>query len=67
MRPDGVGLGRFFAPPENTKLEYWDVLDGYEFYIHSPAAGIIAASADPAVITQGVWRRTNTSLTLARK
>ena len=66
MRPDSVGPYLLFTPADNTKLEYWDVLNGYEVYIHSLAAGSIAATTYPSVTTQGgAWRQTNTSLTLA--
>src|ERR1019366_4210134 len=50
----------------NTKLEYWDVLNGYEVYIHSAVAASNAAAQFPTVTTQGDrWRQPNTSLTLA--
>ena len=67
MRPDSIGPYLLFTPADNTKLEYWDVLNGgYEVYIHSLAAGSIAATNYPSVTTQGgAWRQANTSLTLA--
>jgi hypothetical protein len=67
MRPNSVGPYLLFTPADNTKLEYWDVLNGgYEVYIHSLSAGSIAATNYPSVTTQGgAWRQTNTSLTLA--
>jgi Family of unknown function (DUF5695) len=67
MRPNSVGPYLLFTPADNTKLEYWDVLNGgYEVYVHSLAAGSIAATSYPSVTTQGgAWRQTNTSLTLS--
>jgi Family of unknown function (DUF5695) len=71
MRPDSVGPYLLMTPFDDTKLEYWDKLsgeagDGYEAFIHSKAAGGIAATTYPTVTTRGgVWRQTNTSLTLA--
>jgi len=59
MRPNSVGPYLLMTPMDNTRLEYWDyILNGYEVYIHSAAAGAIAAG-------QGTrWRQPNTSLTL---
>ena len=66
MRPDSVGPYLLMTPDANTKLEFWDVLNGYEVYIHSYVAGTNAAAQYPAVTTQGQrWRQPNTSLTLA--
>ena len=66
MRPDSVGPYLLMTPDDDTKLEYWDVLNGYEVYIHSHVAGTNAAAKYPSVTTQGVrWRQPNTSLTLA--
>jgi len=66
MRPDSVGPYLLMTPDANTKLEYWDVLNGYEVYIHSYVAGTNAAAQFPTVTTQGQhWRQPNTSLTLA--
>ncbi|HWY77119.1 MAG TPA: DUF5695 domain-containing protein, partial [Verrucomicrobiae bacterium] len=71
MRPDSIGPYLLMTPFDDTKLEYWDKLsgeagDGYEAFIHSKASGAIAATTYPTVTTQGgVWRQTNTSLTLA--
>ena len=66
MRPDSVGPYLLMTPDDNTKLEYWDVLNGYEVYIHSAVAASDAAAQFPTVTTQGDrWRQPNTSLTLA--
>ncbi len=66
MRPDSVGPYLLMTPDDNTRLEYWDVLNGYEVYIHSAVAAGNAAAQFPAVTTQGDrWRQPNTSLTLA--
>jgi Family of unknown function (DUF5695) len=66
MRPDSVGPYLLMTPDDNTHLEYWDVLNGYEVYIHSAVAAANAAAQYPAVTTQGDrWRQPNTSLTLA--
>ena len=66
MRPDSVGPYLLMTPDANTKLEFWDVLNGYEVYVHSYVAGTNAAAQYPAVTTQGQrWRQPNTSLTLA--
>ncbi len=71
MRPNSVGPYLLMTPFDNTKLEYWDKLsgeagDGYETFIHSKAAGAIAAATYPAVTTRGgSWRQPSTSLTLA--
>ncbi len=66
MRPNSVGPYLLMTPDANTKLEFWDVLNGYEVYIHSYVAGTNAAAQYPAVTTQGNrWRQPNTSLTLA--
>ena len=66
MRPDSVGPYLLMTPNANTKLEFWDVLNGYEVYIHSYVAGTNAAAQNPTVTTQGQrWRQPNTSLTLA--
>ena len=66
MRPDSVGPYLLMTPDDNTKLEYWDVLNGYEVYIHSAVAASNAAAQFPTVTTQGDrWRQPNTSLTLA--
>src|SRR5260370_25339421 len=66
MRTNSVGPSLLFTADDNTKLEYWDKLNGgYEVYIHSLAAGSISATNFPSVTTQGGrWRQTNTSLTL---
>ncbi len=65
MRPDSVGPYLLMTPNANTKLEFWDVLNGYEAYIHSYVAGTNAAAENPSVTTQGQrWREPNTSLTL---
>jgi hypothetical protein len=66
MRPNSVGPYLLMTPDNQTKLEYWDVLNGYEVYIHSYNAATNAAAQYPAVTTQGDrWRQPNTSLTLA--
>ena len=68
MRPDSVGPYLLMTPDAQTGLEYWDVLapSGYEVYIHSSVAATNAASAYPAVTTQGSrWRQPNTKLILA--
>ncbi len=66
MRPDSVGPYLLMTPDDQTKLEYWDVLNGYEVYIHSYAAGTNGAAQNPTVTTQGQrWRQPDTSLTLA--
>ncbi len=59
MRPNSVGPYLVMIPSDGTHLEYWDNLSGsYEVYIHSLAAGAIAAA-------QGThWQQTNTSLML---
>lgn len=65
MRPDSVPPYLLMTPDDNTKLEFWDVADGYEVYIHSYVAGTNAAAQFPTVTTQGSrWRQPNTSLTL---
>ncbi len=66
MRPDSVPPYLLMTPDDNTKLEFWDVADGYEVYIHSFVAGTNAAAQNPSVTTHGAkWRQPNTSLTLA--
>jgi Family of unknown function (DUF5695) len=66
MRPDSVGPYLLMTPDANTKLEFWDDLNGYEVYIHSYVAGTNAAAQYPSVTTQGQrWRQPNTSLILA--
>ncbi len=66
MRPNSVGPYLLMTPDANTHLEFWDVLNGYEVYIHSYAAGTNAAAQFPAVTTQGQrWRQPNTRLILA--
>lgn len=66
MRPDSVGPYLLMTPDDQTKLEFWDVLNGYEVYIHSAVAAANAAAQFPTVTTQGDrWRQPNTSLTLA--
>lgn len=66
MRPDSVGPYLLMTPDTHTSLEFWDVLNGYEVYIHSHVAGTNAAAQYPSVTTQGQrWRQPNTSLTLA--
>jgi hypothetical protein len=66
MRPNSVGPYLLMTPAENTKLEFWDHLNGYETYIHSFVAGTNAAAQYPAVTTQGArWRQPNTSLSIA--
>ncbi len=61
MRPNSVGPYLVLTPSGQTHLEFWDTLASggvYEAYIHSAAAGAIAAA-------QGTrWRQTNTSVTL---
>ena len=65
MRPDSVGPHLLMTPADNTKLEFWDVLNGYEAYIHSYVAGTNAAAQYPTVTTQGNrWRQPDTSLVL---
>jgi len=60
MRPNSVGPYLVFTPGGQSKLEYWDVLNGgFEVYIHSLAAGTATAAAGTK------WRQTNTSLTLS--
>jgi len=59
MRPNSVGPYLVLTPSQDTHLEYWDTLGGsYEVYIHSSAAGAVAAAEGTH------WRQTNTSLTL---
>jgi len=66
MRPNSVGPFLLMTPDDETKLEFWDVLNGgFEAYIHSYVAGTNAAAQNPSVTTQGDrWRQPNTSLTL---
>jgi hypothetical protein len=66
MRPNSVGPYLLLTPDDNTKLEFWDVLNGgFEAYIHSLAQAGFAATNYPTVTTLGdKWRQTNTSLTL---
>jgi hypothetical protein len=65
MRPNSFGPYLLLTPDDNTQLQYWDRLNGYEVYLHSAAASAIAAANYPTVTTQGGrWRQTNTSLTL---
>jgi hypothetical protein len=66
MRPDSVGPYLLLTPNVNTKLEYWDVLNGFETYVHSYVAATNAATQNASVTTQGQrWRQPTTSLTLA--
>ena len=65
MRPNSVGPCLALTPDDNTKLEYWDRLNGYEVYIHSAAASAISATNYPTVSTHGNrWRQPTTSLIL---
>jgi hypothetical protein len=66
MRPNSVGPYLLMMPDAQSKLEYWDTLNGYEIYFHSYVAATNAAAQYPAVTTQGQrWRQPTTRLSLA--
>jgi Family of unknown function (DUF5695) len=68
MRPTSVGPFLLMTPSssDDSKLEYWDVLNGgFEAYVHSMTAAAIAATQNLGVTTAADrWRQTNTSLSL---
>ncbi len=63
MRADSAAPFLTVVPTGDTHLEYWDNSRdaGYRVYIHSAAAGAIAAERGTK------WRQPNTSVTLAPK
>ena len=57
-RGNSVGPYLMITPDRHTKLEYWEAQDGYRAFIHSAAAGAVAAERGCR------WRQPNTSLVL---
>jgi hypothetical protein len=58
MRSNSVGPYLMLTPEPGTKLEYWEAQGGYRVFVHSAAAGAVAAERGCD------WRQPNTSLTL---
>ena len=58
-RANSVGPYLMITPDGHTSLEYWESEGGYRAFIHSAAAGAVAAGRGCT------WRQPNTSLTLA--
>ncbi len=58
MRSNSVGPYLTMTVDEGTKLEYWEAHEGYRVFVHSAAAGAVAAERGCD------WRQPNTSLTL---
>ena len=58
-RANSVGPYLLITPNDHTSLEYWEAEGGYRAFIHSAAAGAVAAERGCN------WRQPNTSLTLA--
>jgi hypothetical protein len=57
-RANSVGPYLMITPDPGTHLEYWESQGGYRVFIHSAAAGAVAAERGSD------WRQPNTSLTL---
>lgn len=57
-RGNSVGPYLMLTPDAHTGLEYWEAQDGYRVFIHSVAAGAVAAERGCN------WRQPNTALTL---
>ncbi|MCY3678952.1 MAG: DUF5695 domain-containing protein [Gemmatimonadetes bacterium] len=57
-RGNSVGPYLMLTPDGRTGLEYWEAQDGYQVFIHSAAAGAVAAERGCN------WRQPNTALTL---
>ena len=57
-RGNSVGPYLMLTPDGHTGLEYWEAEDGYRVFIHSAAAGAVAAARGCN------WRQPNTALTL---
>ena len=57
-RGNSVGPYLMITPVGQTRLEYWESEGGYRVFIHSAAAGAVAAERGCN------WRQANTSLTL---
>ena len=57
-RGNSVGPYLMLTPDGHTKLEYWESEGGYRVFIHSAAAGAVAAERGCN------WRQPNTGLTL---
>lgn len=57
-RGNSVGPHLMITPDGHTGLEYWEAQDGYRAFIHSAAAGAVAAERGCS------WRQPNTSLAL---
>ncbi|MGN6556174.1 MAG: DUF5695 domain-containing protein [Verrucomicrobiota bacterium] len=68
MRPNSVGPCLLITPNDDTRLEYWDVLNGFEVYLHSKAAYAVATNFYAGTYADAIkgdrWRQPNTSLTL---
>ena len=58
-RANSVGPYLLITPDDHTHLEYWEAEGGYRAFIHSAAAGAVAAERGCS------WRQPNTSLLLA--
>ncbi len=58
-RANSVGPYLLITPDDHTHLEYWEADGGYRAFIHSAAAGAVAAERGCN------WRQPNTSLVLA--
>mgnify|MGYP001255379580 CR=1 FL=1 len=58
-RSNSVGPYLVLTVDEGTSLEYWEDRDGYMVFVHSAAAGAVAAAHGCN------WRQPNTSLVLA--
>ena len=58
-RANSVGPYLLITPDDHTSLEYWEAQDGYRAFVHSAAAGAVAAARGCN------WRQPNTSLALA--
>lgn len=57
-RANNVGPYLMIVPDPGTRLEYWESQGGYRVFVHSAAAGAVAAERGCE------WRQPNTSLTL---
>jgi hypothetical protein len=60
MRGNSVGPYLTLTVDPGTKLEYWEEREGYRVFVHSAAAGAVAAERGCD------WRQPNTSLELER-
>ena len=58
-RGNSVGPYLMITPDPGTRLEYWEAQGGYRVFIHSAAAGAVAAERGCR------WRQPNTGLRLA--